>query len=353
MVWVYNNRENNHCTSFGKILSGFYLHRMSERRKFLKQAGLGAVALATGIVAKAQTKNAKALIASKPLVISTWRHGMDSNAKAWEILKKNGYALDAVEAGVMVAENDPANSTVGYGGRPDREGKVTLDACIQNEKSECGAVSFLQDFKNPISVARKVMEETPHVMLSGRGAHQFALQQGFETMNLLTKESEIEWKKWLNESEYKPVINIENHDTIGMLALDSEGRMCGACTTSGAAYKMHGRVGDSPIIGAGLFVDNEVGGACASGLGEAVIRVAGSAMVVELMRNGATPTEACFDVVNRIIRKHENLENLQVGFLAMNMNGEYGAYSVYEGFDFACTHLEKHGMVKAGFDRKW
>ncbi len=326
---------------------------MSERRKFLKQAGIGAVAIATGLAAKAKPKNVKLPSASKPLVISTWKHGMDSNAKAWEILKENGYALDAVEAGVMVAENDPTNSSVGYGGRPDREGKVTLDACIQNEKSDCGAVSFLQDFKNPISVARKVMEETPHVMLSGDGAKQFALQQGFETMNLLTTESESEWRKWLKESKYKPVINVENHDTIGMLALDAEGRMCGACTTSGAAYKMHGRIGDSPIIGAGLFVDNEVGGACATGLGEAVIRVAGSAMVVELMRNGATPTEACFDVVNRIIRKNENLENLQVGFLAMNMKGEYGAYSVYEGFDFACTDKGHHNMVKAGFDRKW
>jgi isoaspartyl peptidase/L-asparaginase-like protein (Ntn-hydrolase superfamily) len=327
---------------------------MSERRKFLKQAGSVAAVMASGLVgAKASARRITIEPSEKPIVISTWRHGMEANTKAWEILSSGGYALDAVEAGVRTAENDPNNNSVGYGGRPDREGIVTLDACIQNEKSQCGAVACLQDIKNPISVARMVMEKTPHVMLTGEGAKQFALEQGFEPMNLLTEESEKAWKEWLKESKYRPVINVENHDTIGMLALDSNGRMCGACTTSGAAFKMHGRVGDSPIIGAGLFVDNEVGGACASGLGEAVIRVAGSSAVVELMRHGATPAEACFDVVSRIIRKNESLENLQVGFLAMNMNGEYAGYSVYEGFDFACTFKGHHAMVVAGFDWKW
>ena len=332
---------------------------MTHRRKFLKLAGLGTTAIVSGAVTSCTSVNQKdeavTLISSgqKPIAISTWKHGMECNAEAWKILENGGYALDAVETGVMVTENDPKSTSVGYGGRPDREGKVTLDACIQNEKSDCGAVSFLQDIKNPIAVARKVLEETPHVMLSGAGARQFAIQQGFEPMDLLTQESEQAWKEWLEESKYQPVINVENHDTIGMLALDADGRMCGACTTSGAAYKMHGRVGDSPIIGAGLFVDNEVGGACATGLGEAVIRVAGSAMVVELMRAGATPEEACKEVVDRIIRKHESMENLQVGFLAMNMKGEYGGYSVYEGFDFACTYEGHHAMIKTPFDRKW
>lgn len=332
---------------------------MSERRKFIKTAGLSAAALVAGAASScAESKSGKSAppvpsSGQKPIAISTWRHGMECNAEAWKILENGGHALDAVETGVMVTESDPKSTSVGYGGRPDREGKVTLDACIQNEKSDCGAVSFLQDIENPIAVARKVMEETPHVMLSGAGARQFALEKGIKPRNLLTVESEKAWKKWLVESKYKPVINVENHDTIGMLALDSEGRMCGACTTSGAAYKLHGRVGDSPIIGAGLFVDNEVGGACATGLGEAVIRVAGSAMVVELMRNGASPEEACHDVVNRIIRKHDNVDGLQVGFLAMNMKGEYGGFSVYEGFDFACTYTGHHDMIKASFDRKW
>jgi N4-(beta-N-acetylglucosaminyl)-L-asparaginase len=337
----------------------FYFHAMSERRRFLKTAGIGAAALIAGSASSCASNKSEEeasvvfLPARKPITISTWKHGMPCNAEAWKILEIGGHALDAVEKGVMVTENDPESTSVGYGGRPDREGKVTLDACIQNEKSDCGAVSFLQDMKNPIAVARKVMEETPHVMLSGAGARQFAIEKGFEPMNLLTEESEKAWKEWLIESQYKPVINVENHDTIGILALDAEGRLCGACTTSGAAYKLHGRVGDSPIIGAGLFVDNEVGGACATGLGEAVIRVSGSAMVVELMRNGATPQEACVDVVNRIIRKHDNLDGLQVGFMALNMNGEFGAYSVYEGFDFACTYEGHHDMVKADFDRKW
>lgn len=289
----------------------------------------------------------------KPIAISTWEHGLPCNEEAWKILKSGGYALDAVETGVMVTENDPESTSVGYGGRPDREGKVTLDACIQNEKSDCGSVAFLQDIKNPIAVARKVLEDTPHVMLSGKGARQFAIESGFEPMDLLTEDSKKAWQEWLVESKYRPVINVENHDTIGMLALDANGRMCGACTTSGAAYKLHGRVGDSPIIGAGLFVDNEVGGACATGLGEAVIRVAGSAMVVELMRAGAEPAEACKEVVDRIIRKHDSLVDLQVGFLAMNMNGEYGGYSIYEGFDFACTYEGHHAMIKTDFDRKW
>lgn len=307
--------------------------------------------LATGSLKAAEPESKSG--GQKPIVISTWRHGMPCNEKAWEILSNGGYALDAVETGVMVVEDDPESTSVGYGGRPDREGIVTLDACVQNESGDCGSVAFLRDIKNPIAVARKVLEDTPHVMLSGVGAKQFAIEKGFESINLLTPESEKAWKEWKAKSKYEPVINVENHDTIGMLALDADGKMCGACTTSGAAYKMHGRVGDSPIIGAGLFVDNEVGGACATGLGEAVIRVAGSAMVVELMRDGAKPHEACKDVVDRIIRKHDDLKNLQVGFLAMNMKGEYGGYSIYEGFDFACTYENHHDMVKAPFDRTW
>ncbi len=332
---------------------------MSDRRKFIRTAALGSLSIAACTAAATEEKKHSSTIGvvsieqTKPLVISTWNAGMEANAKAWETLKEGGYALDAVESGVMVTENDPANSSVGYGGRPDREGHVTLDACIQNEKSDCGAVSFLRNIKNPIAVARKVMEESPHVMLSGAGAKQFALAQGFNSENLLTAESEKAWKEWMKESKYKPVINVENHDTIGMLALDSSGRLCGACTTSGAAYKMHGRVGDSPIIGAGLFLDGEVGGAVATGLGEAVIRVAGSAMVVELMRQGHSPSEACKEVVMRIIKKHTDLTGLQVGFLAMDVNGNHGSYSVYEGFNYACTYTAHHAMINSEYDRKW
>lgn len=330
---------------------------MGNRRKFIRTAALGSMAISACVVEGQEKKSATTSVASgakkRPIVISTWSHGMAANAKAWETLQGGGYALDAVEAGVRVTEDDPENTSVGLGGRPDREGQVTLDACIQNEHSDCGAVSYLQDIKNPISVARMVLEETPHVMLSGAGAKQFALDQGFEIVDLLTEDSKKAWKEWLKESAYRPIISVDNHDTIGMLAIDKQGRMCGACTTSGAAFKMHGRVGDSPIIGAGLFVDNEVGGAVATGLGEAIIRVSGSAMVVEQMRHGLNPREACKEVVDRIIRKHDDLTGLQVGFLAMDMNGNTGGYSIYNGFNYALTMEEHHELLDVDFNRKW
>ncbi len=286
------------------------------------------------------------------IVISTWDHGQAANAAAWKILEKKGTALDAVEAGVRVTESDPENQSVGLGGLPDREGKVTLDACIMNHKNECGAVAFLQDIENPISVARKVMEDTPHVMLAGQGAYQFAREKGFPKKNLLTPAAEKAWKKWLETSNYKPVINRENHDTIGLLALDQMGNLSGACTTSGMAYKLHGRVGDSPLIGAGLFVDNEVGAACATGVGEAVIRIAGSAIVVELMRHGRTPQEACKEAVDRILQKHDNIEDLQVGFIALNKKGEYGGFCIHEGFNYALKTKTQNEMLDALFYQK-
>jgi len=203
-------------------------------------------------------------------------------------------------------------------------------------------VSFLQNIKHPISVARKVMEETPHIMLSGRGALQFALEHGFQSENLLSEKSKKDWEEWKLKSDYHPVINIENHDTISMLALDQSGKLAGACTTSGAAWKMHGRVGDSPIIGAGLFLDGDIGGACATGLGEAVIRTAGSAMVVEAMRHGASPQQACEDIVKRIKKKHKSVADLQVGFIAMDKYGNTGAYAIHKGFSYEKRHMLTH-----------
>ncbi len=278
---------------------------------------------------------------------------MAANAAAWDILSNNGTALDAVEVGVRVTESDPNNSSVGLGGLPDREGIVTLDACIMDHENNCGAVAFLQDIENPISVARKVMEDTQHVLLVGEGAKQFALEKGFVETNLLTDNAIKKWEEWKKESKYQPVINIENHDTIGLLAMDEYGNLSGACTTSGMAFKLHGRVGDSPIIGAGLFVDNEIGAACATGMGEAVIRIAGSAIVVELMRNGMSPNEACKEAVSRIIKKHKDLTNVQVGFLALNKKGESGGYSVYAGFNYALYTSSQNEMVDVKFDRNW
>ncbi|GAB2572601.1 N(4)-(beta-N-acetylglucosaminyl)-L-asparaginase [Spirosoma areae] len=280
-----------------------------------------------------------------PLVLSTWKQPK-ANAAAQAVLDRGGRALDAVEAGVRVPEADPEDMSVGYGGRPDRDGHVTLDACIMDEKGNAGSVTFLEHIMHPISVARAVMEKTPHVLLSGEGAFRFALAQGFKKENLLTKKAEQEWREWLRTAKYKPIANIERHDTIGMLAIDSQGNLSGACTTSGLAYKMHGRVGDSPIIGAGLFVDNEIGGACATGLGELVMRTCGSFLVVELMRQGRTPQQACEEAALRIVKKQE-FNDIQVGFLAVNKQGEHGAFSIQPGFNYTLSANQQTQVTDA------
>lgn len=301
----------------------------SNRRRFLKtSAALASAFSLEPLMAKP--------VASGPTVISTWDFGKAANVEAWKVLSANGRALDAVEKGVWVPEADPKNTTVGLGGAPDRDGKVTLDACIMDENANCGAVLCLEHIVHPISVARMVMEKTPHVMLAGDGALQFALANGFKKEKLLTPESEKAWKEWLKTAKYKPVANIENHDTIGMLAIDAAQNLSGACTTSGMAYKMRGRIGDSPIIGAGLFVDNEVGAATSTGVGEEVIRICGSHLVVELMRQGNSPQEACEKAVKRIVKNQpQKSKEIQVGFLALGKNGDYGAYALQPGFTYA------------------
>ena len=332
-----------------------------KRRNFIKAASLtGAGVLlsrcigATDPIISEAPHNEQPIIKNKPIIISTWNHGIAANKAAWEKLESGGSALDAVEAGVRVTESDASNRSVGLGGLPDRDGNVTLDACIMNHESECGAVAYLQNIENPISVARKVMEDTPHVMLSGKGALDFAISKGYKKENLLTDDSKKDWLNWKEKSNYKPVINIENHDTISMLLIDDVGDLYGACTTSGAAWKMHGRVGDSPIIGAGLFLDNEVGAAAATGLGEAIIKTSGSAMVVELMRQGASPLEACKTIVKRISKIHKSgpeWDYLQVGFIAINKNGEYAGYSLRKGFNYSlCDEKNKDLLIDAKYE---
>ena len=325
---------------------------MSSRRKFLQTSIIGSAAAISGNKVFAAKPEEIKTIKNNPVVVSTWDFGKTANVGAWEVLSKGGRAVDAVENGVKIPEADPTNQTIGYGGLPDRDGRVTLDACIMDEFYNCGAVMCLEHIIHPISVARLVMEKTPHIFLSGDGALQFALANGFTKQNLLTPESEQAWKEWLKESKYNPEMNIENrlydkktdpmpggsnnHDTIGMMAIDANGTMGGACTTSGLAYKMHGRVGDSPIIGAGLYVDNEVGAATSSGVGEEVIRIVGSHLVVELMRHGMSPELACKEAVTRIVkRSSERSKNIQVGFVALNKKGEYGGYSLQKGFSYS------------------
>lgn len=327
---------------------------MSNRRNFLKTAAAGSVALALQSFGYKDDNSVKPNgKINKPIVISTWNFGVQANGAAWEILKNNGRALDAVEAGVKIPEGDPTERSVGYGGRPDRDGRVTLDACIMDEFANIGSVAALEHIKHPISVARAVMEKTPHVMLVGDGALQFALSQGFKKENLLVEASEKEWKEWLKTSQYKPIANIENHDTIGMIALDAHGNLSGACTTSGMAFKMHGRVGDSPIIGAGLYVDNEIGAATATGHGEEVIRIAGCHLVVELMRQGKSPQQSCEEAVSRIVKltesRNKNLKDIQVGFIALDKQGNYGAYCIQGGFNYAVNDNSGNKLVDADY----
>jgi N4-(beta-N-acetylglucosaminyl)-L-asparaginase len=318
-----------------------------KRRDFIKKSTFISSAYA---LPKSSNRNDFDLSNSEPVVVSTWDHGLLANRVSWDILAAGGESLDAVEEGVRVVESDPNIRTVGMGGYPDREGIVTLDACIMDYESTCGSVAFLRDIINPISVARKVMEETPHVMLVGQGAKNFALKKGFKETNLLTDLSREEWNSWKISSKYESIINIENHDTISSLALSGDGRLAGACTTSGSAYKMHGRVGDSPIIGAGLFLDNQVGAAAATGLGEAVIKSSGSAMVVEAMRNGASPQDACENVILRILKMNKQAENLQVGFIALDIRGNVGAFSIKKGFNYALSNQKGgHLLLPANY----
>jgi len=270
---------------------------------------------------------------TQPIILCTWNF-QEAVKTSGEALNKGMDSLTSVVEGVSIEEANEKNSTVGKGAAPDRSGKVTLDGCVMNHQGDCGSVMAVENILHVALLARAVMEKTPHVYLAGKGAENFAYSQGFLKENLFTNQSKKKWEKWLKESQYSPEINIENHDTIGMLSLDQNGDMAGACSTSGVAYKMNGRVGDSPIIGSGLYVDNTVGAASATGLGEEVIKIVGSFLIVELMRNGLTPQKACEQAIDRIVSKHQQKPAFQVGFIAMNKNGEIGAYSIHKGFSY-------------------
>jgi len=331
-----------------------------KRRKFLQKGSLTGVGLVVGasyiscVEEKSTSKEPiPATIEQKnfPLVIATWKV-LNATSKAWEVLQSGNSALDAVEQGVMVEEADENNTTVGIGGFPDRDGNVSLDACIMNSDGDYGAVVAIENIKHPVAVARKVMEDTPHVILAGNGAKQFAIESGFKAENLLTESSQKAWEKWKEKSEYKPIINIENHDTIGMLAIDKNGTISGACTTSGVAYKMQGRVGDSAIIGSGLFIDNEVGGATATGMGEEVLKTVGSFLIVELMRQGKSPQEACKEAIQRIVNKNYNYKNFQVGYIAVNKQGQVGSYSIHNRFSYTLYQDDENKNHKSEFYTK-
>ncbi len=337
---------------------------MINRRKFISTAALGSAAMITSKIAIAGESEVP--LKGKPIVISTWDAGLEANKGAWDVLGKGGRALDAVERGVMVTEAS-RNCCVGLGANPDRDGYVTLDACIMDEAFNCGSVAFLERIKHPISVARRFMEKTPHVMLVGSGAQQFAIAEGFPLEEQkLSPDAQKAYDEWLKKSEYKPVINVENqghgpfapsrlesgewnHDTIGMVAMDASGNLSGSCTTSGMGFKMRGRLGDSPIIGAGLYVDNEVGACTATGQGEDVIRIAGAHTVIEMMRQGMSPEKACKKAIERVVKiKKEKAKDIQVAFLALDKKGQAGAFAIHKGFTYAIKTNDVEKLVKVG-----
>ncbi len=328
-----------------------------KRRKFIQNTSLSTLGVAVGssVIAGCTNKSDSIPVVSNspsqtrfPLIIATWKVENAVN-KAGELVSQGFPAIDAIEQGCRVEELNPANQTVGLGGLPDRDGNVTLDACIMNKDGNYGAVVAMQNIPEAISVARKVLEETPHCILAGKGAELFAVSKGFKKQNLLTEASKKAWEKWKIKSKYHPEINIENHDTIGMLAMDKNGDIAGGCTTSGLAYKMAGRVGDSPIIGSGLFVDNEVGGATATGLGEEVLKTVGSFLIVELMRQGRSPQQACEEAIKRIVTKNPDFKKFQVGYVAVNKKGETGFYSIHKGFSASIFQEGKNQNFPSDF----
>ncbi|MDD4857379.1 MAG: N(4)-(beta-N-acetylglucosaminyl)-L-asparaginase [Candidatus Krumholzibacteria bacterium] len=333
------------------------------RRNFIKvAAGLGAAGALMPLRSFFSGSHLKGLSAdlsaapllaggsgTKPLVISTWKHGLPANDAAWKVLEGGGAALDAVEAGVRVPEGDPNVMSVGYGGLPDEDCKVTLDASIMASDGRAGSVAFVQGYKHPISIARKVMEATDHVMIVGEGAEEFARKNGFQREDILTdaaREAWIKWKQKMSEEDDWFPKDLD-HDTIGMVAIDAGGNLAGACTTSGLAFKIHGRVGDSPIIGAGMYVDNEVGAAAATGKGEEVIKICGSFLVVEGLRQGLSPKDACKRALERILKKHGAKPTFQVAFIALSKEGEIGALSLQQGFQYALAAGGTNELVDA------
>lgn len=339
---------------------GRSIERLS--RRAVLAAGAAAAAVPPAIPAAVSAIPAEVRSpARKAVIASTWDFGAAANRAAFARLTAGGSLIDAIEEGAKVPEADPSNHSVGRGGYPDRDGRVTLDAIIMDDVGNVGAVAALEDVVHAISVARAVMERTPHTMLVGTGAGGFARAQGFSIETLLTPEAAKAWREWLETARYAPVANREtagparspvgtaaDHDTIGIIARDPNGRFAGGCTTSGMAFKMHGRVGDSPLAGCGLFVERGVGAATATGVGEEVVRIAGSARVVASMRGGMTPAQACREAVTHLTRlRGRAIAGVQVGLLAIGRDGDVGACALLPGFTYAVTDTAGNTEVRA------
>lgn len=328
-----------------------------KRRIFLKTAALAGASAAfireSNLFAQGSRPGGQTISGGEhSIVLSTWDFRLPVNEKAYEILQSSGNLLDAVEKSISLVEDDPKITSVGRGGFPDRDGHVTLDACIMDDKGNAGSVVFLEHMPHPISVARLVMEKTAHVMLAGEGALQFALENGFRKEDFITKQAKEAYRNWLKESKYAPPVDKNNHDTIGLLVRDSKGSLAGGCSTSGMSWKLRGRVGDSPIIGAGLYVDNEIGAATATGIGEAVIKIAGSFLIVELMRQGKTPQEACRLALERMVKKqpqYHDAGGFTVGFIALSKAGEVGAMSYRKGLQYSLHKGGTNRVIDADY----
>ncbi len=319
------------------------------RRSFMSQGmALTAAGAASSILThpamaqESQKDFSKQKVCATPLFVSTWPFGRPANDVSLKTFESGGSLLDAIEAGIHVPEADESNGSVGYGGLPNAHGVVQLDACIMyGPGHQGGSVSALEGYKHPISVARRVMEKTRHVMLTGQGAAEFAAREGFEKVNLLTEERRRAYENWAKANPEKAALKADEnqHDTIALLGLAPDGTIAGGCSTSGLAFKMAGRVGDSPILGSGLYVDNEVGAAGATGIGENIMRYCGSFMVVEYMRQGLHPEEACLETVKRISRMDpRSPEELSIFFVALDKQGRYGAAGSGGGFSYAVTN---------------
>lgn len=307
-----------------------------------------------------------------PLILSTWSFGPTANTPGYDILSRGGAALDAVVAAATAVEDDPAVNSVGVGGLPDASGRVSIDGCVMVNPDRCGAVYCMRHHASAAAIARQVMERTIHISLAGDGADEFADQCGFARRELLTPASKAEWEKWaanpanIDRTRYRgwiPPLNVEetwkkegagggavrmtgglhpepNHDTVSILAMDASGTLAGACSTSGMAFKVPGRVGDSPIIGHGLYVDQTDGtgaAAAATGNGELIMGVCGSFLAVELMRQGRAPTEAIMEVLRRVAKKYRLSEDHQVAMVAMNTDGEWASAALRPGFHHTIT----------------